>query len=189
MKLIALALLLAFASTSYAADSKGAAQVEDAWRTAMLANDVDAVVKCYASDATLWIGGTPRLDGTDAIRATYAAWLGANTIKDVAFTNRKSQQVGYRQLSLDYVRGSPLIPEGLRNVPNLGGTSAIALTPIQIRAFIGFGNYNSDQDADYTKVLGGIRGNLPFKETKQTALAPRPLRRSKAMSRLIVWGD
>ena len=60
----------------------------------MLANDVDAVVRCYASDATLWIGGTPRLDGTDAIRATYTAWLGANTIKDVAFTSRKSQTSG-----------------------------------------------------------------------------------------------
>jgi uncharacterized protein (TIGR02246 family) len=94
MKRIALVLLLAFASTSHAADLKGVTQVEDAWRTAMLANDVDAIVRLYASDATLWIGGTPRLDGTDAIRATYTAWLGANTIKDVAFTNRKAQTAG-----------------------------------------------------------------------------------------------
>ena len=91
---LAVALLAVFGSTSHAADSKGAVQVEDAWRTAMLANDVEAVVRCYASDATLWIGGTPRLDGTDAIRATYAAWLGANTIKDVTFGNRKSQTSG-----------------------------------------------------------------------------------------------
>ena len=96
MKRFALAVLLvaAFGSTSHAAESKGVVQVEDAWRTAMLANDVDAVVRCYASDATLWIGGTPRLDGTGSIRATYTAWLGANTIKDVAFANRKSQTSG-----------------------------------------------------------------------------------------------
>jgi iron complex outermembrane receptor protein len=83
---------------------------------------------------------------------------------ELLFNNRKSQQTSYRQLSLDYVRGSPLIPEGLRNVPNLGGTSAIALTPIQIRAFIGHGLYNSDQDVDYTKAMGGIKGNLPFRD-------------------------
>jgi len=94
MKRFTLVLLLAFASAAHAADSKGVAQVEDAWRTAMLANDVEAIVKLYAADATLWIGGTPRLDGTDAIRATYAAWLGANTIKDVTFTNRKAQTSG-----------------------------------------------------------------------------------------------
>jgi uncharacterized protein (TIGR02246 family) len=96
MKRFALALLLmtALASTAHAADAKGAAQVEDAWRTAMLANDVDAIVKLYASDATLWLGGSPRFDGADAIRATYTAWLGANTIKDVTFANRKSQTAG-----------------------------------------------------------------------------------------------
>ena len=96
MKRIALALVLlaVFGSTSHAADSKGAVQVEDAWRTAMMANDVDAIVRCYASDATLWIGGSSRIDGADAIRATFTAWLGANTIKDVTFSNRKSQTSG-----------------------------------------------------------------------------------------------
>lgn len=91
---LAVALLAVFGSMSHAADSKGVVQVEDAWRTAMLANDLEAVVRCYASDATLWLGGTPRLDGAEAIRATYAAWLGANTIKDVKFSNRKSQTSG-----------------------------------------------------------------------------------------------
>jgi outer membrane receptor protein involved in Fe transport len=86
----------------------------------------------------------------------------AEVYGELLFNNRESSQTGYRQLSLDYVRGSPLIPEGLRNVPNIGGTSQIALTPIQLRAFIGFGNDRGEQDIDYTKALAGLRGNLPF---------------------------
>ena len=60
MKRFALALLLVatFASTAHAADAKGVVQVEDAWRTAMLANDVEAIVKLYASDATLCSTGS-----------------------------------------------------------------------------------------------------------------------------------
>jgi hypothetical protein len=67
--------------------------------------------------------------------------------------NRKSQQVGFRQLTLDYARGSPLIPEGLRNVPNLQAAPTLITNgqPLQIRAFISGGNYNSDQTSTTTR--------------------------------------
>ena len=81
---------------------------------------------------------------------------------------RESSQVGYRQLSLDYARGSPLIPAGLAGVGNLQNAPT-AITngqPLQIRAFIGFGNYNSAQEVDYHKVTAGLRGDLPFKDWK-----------------------
>jgi iron complex outermembrane receptor protein len=81
---------------------------------------------------------------------------------------RESHQVGYRQLSLDYQRGSPLIPAGLANVPNLQGAPTLITNglPLQIRAFIGFGNYTSAQEIDYDKGMAGLRGNLPFSDWK-----------------------
>nr|MEA2797401.1 iron complex outerrane recepter protein [Phenylobacterium sp.] len=81
---------------------------------------------------------------------------------------RESKQVGYRQLSLDYARGSPLIPAGLAGVPNLQAAPTLITNglPLQVRAFIGFGNYNSEQDIDYDKATAGIRGNLPFSDWK-----------------------
>ena len=81
---------------------------------------------------------------------------------------RESSQVGYRQLSLDYARGSPLIPAGLAGVPNLQGAPTLITNgqPLQIRAFIGFGNYTSAQEVEYDKGVGGLRGNLPFSDWK-----------------------
>ncbi len=82
--------------------------------------------------------------------------------------NRESKQVGYRQLTLDYARGSPLIPPGLASVPNLQAAPTLITNglPLQVRAFIGFGNYNSEQDLDYNKGTAGIRGNLPWGDWK-----------------------
>jgi iron complex outermembrane receptor protein len=82
------------------------------------------------------------------------------------FHQRESSQVGYRQLTLDYARGSPLIPTNLRTVPNLQGAPTVLTygNPLQIRAFIGFGNYNSEQEVNYNKILGGLKGNLPFRD-------------------------
>jgi iron complex outermembrane recepter protein len=90
----------------------------------------------------------------------------AEVYGEALFHKRESNQIGYRQLSLDYARGSPLIPEGLRSVPNLQGAPTLITNgqPLQIRAFIGFGNYNSAQEVEYQKVLGGLKGNLPFRD-------------------------
>ena len=86
---------------------------------------------------------------------------------------RESAQIGYRQLSLDYARGSPLIPAALRSVPNLQNAPSLITNgePLQIRAFIGFGNYLSEQEVEYSKFLGGLRGNLPFRDWTYDASA------------------
>jgi outer membrane receptor protein involved in Fe transport len=87
---------------------------------------------------------------------------------EALISRRDSSQVGYRQLSLDYARGSPLIPAGLASVPNLQSAPTVLTygQPLQIRAFIGFGNYNSQQEVDYDKFTGGLRGDLPWSDWK-----------------------
>ena len=83
-------------------------------------------------------------------------------------TQRDSEQTGYRQLTLDYTRGNPLIPANLRSfTPNLQAPATlIAPGPIQYRAFIPSGNYQSEQTVDYYKILAGLKGDLPFSDWK-----------------------
>ncbi len=92
---------------------------------------------------------------------------------EVLLNQRESNQLGFRQLSLDYARGSPLIPVGLRDVPNLQAAPTLITNgqPLQIRGFISGGNYNSAQEVEYTKLLGGLRGNLPFRDWTYDASA------------------
>lgn len=99
MKRLALLLsLVACVAVARAADMKpaagGVATVEDAWAAGMKANDLDAIMKCYASDAILYMPGAPRLVGTTAIRGAYEGWLGANTITDVQLKDRGAQTAG-----------------------------------------------------------------------------------------------
>ena len=75
---------------------------------------------------------------------------------------RESSQLGYRQLSLDYATGSPLLPESMRDFvlagpPADGSTNGL---PIGVRAFIGFGNYHNEQTVDFHRATAGIRGDL-----------------------------
>jgi uncharacterized protein (TIGR02246 family) len=84
--------VLALAPAARAAG--GVQEVEDAWVAAMNANDLEAVMKCYATDATRWLHGAMRLDGAEAIRATYAGWLGANSIVKAELINRKAETSG-----------------------------------------------------------------------------------------------
>ncbi len=67
-------------------------------------------------------------------------------------SRRESEQTGYRQLSLDYLRGSPLIPANLQ-ASNFGGG-------VGVRAFIGYGNDKSSQTVDFFKGTAGVRGEL-----------------------------
>ena len=92
----------------------------------------------------------------------------AEAYGELLVNRRESHQTGYRQLSLDYARGSPLIPAGLANVPNLQSAPTLITNglPLQIRAFIGFGNDTSSQSVDYDKGLAGLRGSLPFSDWK-----------------------
>jgi iron complex outermembrane receptor protein len=76
-------------------------------------------------------------------------------------TERESSQTGYRQLSLDYNKGSLLIPGNLAFSTFLGPqVTSPAGVPVGVRAFIGYGNDESSQDNKFAKVTGGIRGDL-----------------------------
>jgi uncharacterized protein (TIGR02246 family) len=81
--------VVAALTVALAAPSGGqetSAQVDAAWVRAMKANDVDAVVKCYAPDAVLWLPGAPAARGEQAIRAAYEALLAANTVRDASLS-------------------------------------------------------------------------------------------------------
>ena len=79
------------------------------------------------------------------------------------FNERKSQETGYRQLSLDYIKGSPLIPTNLQGATfQTAPTAPTSGKPVGVRGFIGFGNDLSTQDAKFYKLTGGVRGDLTF---------------------------
>jgi iron complex outermembrane recepter protein len=75
---------------------------------------------------------------------------------------RRSNQVGYRQLSLDYVVGSPLIPQNLRFSTFSGPQQTTIGQSVGVRAFIGFGNLVQEQEIFAYRPTVGIRGDLPF---------------------------
>jgi uncharacterized protein (TIGR02246 family) len=77
---------------SHAAES-GAQIVDAAWIAAVKANDIDAVMKCYAPDAIMWLPNAPTARGAKAIRASYEGLLSANTVKDASLS-----EVTYRTL-------------------------------------------------------------------------------------------
>ena len=78
--------ILAFAVHGYAADI-GAKSLDAAWMKAMKANDLEAVLACYASDAVVWLPGSPEASGEKAIRAAYQGLFTANSVQDVAVTD------------------------------------------------------------------------------------------------------
>ena len=81
---------------------------------------------------------------------------------EVLGNERKSQQTGYRQLSLDYAEGSPLLPTQLQTsvVQQPGPTNLTNGKNLGVRAFIGFGNDTSEQTVKFYKTTGGIRGDF-----------------------------
>ena len=73
---------------------------------------------------------------------------------------RESSQVGYRQLSLDYMYGSPLIPAALSKSLFAAPTVISNGQYVGVRAFIGFGNDKSSQTVDFSRAVVGMRGAL-----------------------------
>jgi uncharacterized protein (TIGR02246 family) len=76
------------------AKATGVKALDEAWTKAILANDLDAVVACYAPDAVLWGPGDPEAKGEKAIRDTYAGLLKDNTVKDAKLTDAHYHMVG-----------------------------------------------------------------------------------------------
>lgn len=75
-------------------------------------------------------------------------------------TRRQSSSKLYRQLSLDYLQGSPLLPVEFRNGVFAAPTNTTSGQNIAARAFIGFGLTDSSQEVDYVRAGLGIRGDF-----------------------------
>ena len=86
----ALLLALLFSSISLAtatAAPTGAQAVDEAWRKAITANDVNAIVTLYSQDAVMWLPDAPEAKGREAIRKSYADLLAANTVTAASLAN------------------------------------------------------------------------------------------------------
>lgn len=92
---IGTALLCVLAASPAVAQSLDTPQNADsAWMKAMKANDLDAVVACYAPDAVMWFPDAPEARGSEAIRKTYAGYFDAYRVADVALPNITHQTSG-----------------------------------------------------------------------------------------------
>jgi len=81
---------------------------------------------------------------------------------EVLATRRKSSSLLYRQVSLDYLRGSPLLPVEFRSGTFLAANNVSSGQPVAARAFVGFGLTDSAQEVDYVRFGTGIRGDFAF---------------------------
>ncbi len=78
---------LVLVARAAAAEDSGCKAIDQAWKKAILAGDLDAIVATYADDAVLWLPNMPEARGTKAIRETYAALLKDHSVSDVVMTN------------------------------------------------------------------------------------------------------
>ena len=90
------ALILALISCSMsfataAAEPDGAQAVDEAWRKAITANDLNAIMAVYAEDAVMWLPDAPEAKGREAIRKSYADLLAANTVTGATFADTHYQ--------------------------------------------------------------------------------------------------
>src|SRR5262245_18201299 len=93
----ALILALLFSSVSFAtgrAAPVGAQAVDEAWRNAITANDLDGIMAVYAADAVMWLPDAREAKGRVAIRKSYVALLAANTVTGATFANTHYQTSG-----------------------------------------------------------------------------------------------
>lgn len=107
---------------------------------------------------------------TGYLAATYDLDMlgGAEVYGELLATRRKSSSPLYRQLSLDYAQGSPLLPADIRNGA-IGSSEITSGLPYAARAFIGFGLTNSRQNVDYVRASGGLRGDFFLPEWRYDA--------------------
>jgi iron complex outermembrane recepter protein len=80
---------------------------------------------------------------------------------EAMYNRRDSNQTGFRQLTLDYNKGSPLIPANLAFSTFLPSSSTSGGRQVGVRAFIGFGNDESSQTVDFARAVVGLRGTVP----------------------------
>ncbi|MDD1453182.1 TonB-dependent receptor [Sphingomonas sp. H160509] len=93
----------------------------------------------------------------------------AEVYAELLGTRRKSGSPLYRQLSLDYLQGSPLLPADLQNGLFANPTVTSSGKNIAARAFIGYGLTSSNQTVDYVRASGGVRGDFFFPKWRYDA--------------------
>lgn len=81
---------------------------------------------------------------------------------EVLATRRKSSSLLYRQLTLDYLQGSPLVPVQFRSGRFAGPVNTSSGQNVAARAFVGFGLTDSFQEVDYVRAGVGVRGDFAF---------------------------
>jgi len=84
--LILLVCVVALAPAVFAED--GAKMVDDAWKAAVLAGNLDAVVALYAPDAVMYPPDAMSVVGTEAIRENWTGFLATFTVNEVSFEGR-----------------------------------------------------------------------------------------------------
>ena len=92
-----LILALLFSSMSLAtatAAPDGAQAVDEAWRKAITANDLNAIIAVYAEDAVMWLPDAPEAKGREAIRKSYADLLAANSVTGASLADTHYQTSG-----------------------------------------------------------------------------------------------
>lgn len=70
-----------------AAAPVGAQAVDEAWRKAITANNLDGIMAVYSENAVMWLPDAAEAKGREAIRKSYAALLAANTVTGATFAN------------------------------------------------------------------------------------------------------
>ncbi|WP_344706616.1 TonB-dependent receptor domain-containing protein [Sphingomonas swuensis] len=112
----------------------------------------------------------PLITGTEIMTGYLATtydfgYLGNSELYgEVLATRRKSSSPLYRQLALDYLTGSPLLPANIRNGILANPTETSSGRTVAARAFIGYGLTDSRQKVDYVRASGGIRGDFFFND-------------------------
>jgi uncharacterized protein (TIGR02246 family) len=94
-RVLILALLFSFMSLVTAtAAPDGAQAVDEAWRKAITANDLNAIIAVYAEDAVMWLPDAPEAKGREAIRKSYTDLLAANTVTGATLADTHYQTSG-----------------------------------------------------------------------------------------------
>jgi iron complex outermembrane receptor protein len=106
----------------------------------------------------------------------------AEVYGEALYNKRESSQTGYRQLSLDYAKGSPLIPANLSDSTAFADQGLNKGQDVGVRAFIGFGNDQSTQEQSFNRYVAGIKGDFLIPEWRYDAYVSYSRSRSEYTS-------
>lgn len=107
---------LGLAAMASAAGPNGAASLDADWIKAMKANDLNAVLACYAADAVVWGPDESEASGAKAIHDSYADFLSKYSVKDAATSDTHYSTVGDKSVGWGHF--------SLTVVPKSGGDPA-----------------------------------------------------------------